>query len=68
MTFLEKVNDNFYNIGVPLIMLDKWNDLKALEMKDLILLNKNNVDKNYEQFCSLSFWTQQINNRKRKEV
>lgn len=60
-----KVNDNFYNIGVPLIMLDKWNDLKALEMKDLILLNKNNVDKNYEQFCSLSFWTQQINNAKK---
>ena len=46
-------------------MLDKWNDLKALEMKDLILLNKNNVDKNYEQFCSLSFWTQQINNAKK---
>ena len=46
-------------MGVPLIMLDKWNDLKALEMKDLILLNKNNVIKIMNNFV-VEFWTNKL--------
>lgn len=59
------VNDNFYNMGVPLIMLDKWKDLESLEIKDLNSLNQHNKNKNYETFSSLNFWIDQINNAKR---
>tara|TARA_Y100000992_G_C21253063_1_gene486969 strand:- start:172 stop:1056 length:885 start_codon:yes stop_codon:yes gene_type:complete len=59
------VNDNFYNMGVPLIMLDKWSDLESLKIEDLKLLNKINKDKNYEQFSTLNFWIEKINHAKK---
>ena len=59
------VNDNFYNMGVPLIMLDKWGDLESLTIEDLKLLNIKNKDKNYEQFSSLNFWIEKINHAKK---
>ena len=62
------VNDNFYNMGVPLIMLDKWKDLESLEIKDLNSLNQNNKNKNYETFSSLNFWIDQINNANDKQI
>ena len=54
------VNQNFYNMGIPLIMLDSWNDLVDLEIKDLQKINKKNLDKNYEIFVNLNFWKSQI--------
>jgi len=54
------VNQNFYNMGIPLIMLDSWNDLVDLEIKDLQKINKKNLDKNYEIFVNLNFWKSQF--------
>ena len=54
------VNQNFYNMGIPLIILDSWNDLINLTINDLHKINKINLDKNYEIFVDLNFWKSQI--------
>lgn len=54
------VNQNFYNMGVPLIMLDNWNDLSNLDINDLKRINKENLEKNYEIFVNFNFWKSQI--------
>ena len=54
------VNQNFYNMGIPLIILDSWNDLINLSINDLHKINKKNLDKNYEIFVDLNFWKSQI--------
>lgn len=54
------VNQNFYNMGIPLIILDSWNDLINLTINDLHKINKKNLDKNYEIFVDLNFWKSQI--------
>ena len=54
------VNQNFYNMGIPLIILDSWNDLINLTINDLHKINKKNLNKNYEIFVDLNFWKSQI--------
>ena len=54
------VNQNFYNMGIPLIMLDNWNDLSNLDINDLKKINEENIEKNYEIFVNLNFWKSQI--------
>ena len=54
------VNQNFYNMGIPLIMLDNWNDLSNLDINDLKRINEENLEKNYEIFVNLNFWKSQI--------
>jgi len=54
------INQNFYNMGVPLIMLDNWNDLSNLDINDLKRINKENLEKNYEIFVNFNFWKSQI--------
>ncbi len=54
------VNQNFYNMGIPLIMLDNWNDLSNLDINDLKRINKENLEKNYEIFVNFNFWKSQI--------
>tara|TARA_A100001015_G_scaffold269531_1_gene321284 strand:+ start:4199 stop:5077 length:879 start_codon:yes stop_codon:yes gene_type:complete len=54
------VNQNFYNMGIPLIMLDNWNDLSNLDINDLKRINARNLEKNYEIFVNLNFWKSQI--------
>ena len=54
------VNQNFYNMGIPLIILDSWNDLSNLDINDLKRINEENLDKNYEIFVNLNFWKSQI--------
>ena len=54
------VNQNFYNMGIPLIILDSWNDLISLTINDLHKINKKNLNKNYEIFVDLNFWKSQI--------
>ena len=54
------VNQNFYNMGIPLIMLDNWNDLSNLDINDLKKINEENIEKNYEIFFNLNFWKSQI--------
>ena len=54
------INQNFYNMGVPLIMLDNWNDLSNLDINDLKRINEENLEKNYEIFVNLNFWKSQI--------
>ena len=54
------VNQNFYNMGIPLIMLDNWNDLSNLDINDLKKINKENLEKNYEIFVNFNFWKSQI--------
>lgn len=58
------VNTNFYNLGVPLIILDEWEDLNSITMRDLELLNKVNKNKDYEKFSELKYWTSKINEKK----
>jgi hypothetical protein len=58
------VNTNFYNLGVPLIMLDRWEDLNSITKQDLELLNKVNKNKDYEKFSELKYWTSTINEKK----
>ena len=54
------VNQNFYNMGIPLIMLDNWNDLSNLDINDLKRINEENLEKNYEIFVNFNFWKSQI--------
>ena len=54
------INQNFYNMGVPLIMLDNWNDLSNLDINDLKRINEENLEKNYEIFVNFNFWKSQI--------
>jgi len=55
-----QVNKNYYNIGIPLILLDDWEDLRSMTINDLNKLNAVNEGKEFEKFSSLEFWQQRI--------
>ena len=54
------VNNNFFDIGVPLLLIDSWGDLKKMSIEDLNKLNSVNIGKDYQKFCRLDFWTKEI--------
>ncbi len=54
------VNQNFYNLGVPLILINNWDILNDLTMDDLNNMNKENEKKDYEKFVSFDFWKKLI--------
>lgn len=58
------VNQNFIDLGIPLIMLENLNELSNLEYKDLIEMNTLNKEKDYETFTNLDFWIDVINSKK----
>ncbi len=57
------VNSNFVELGIPLIVLDKFDDLHDLEYEDLVKMNKENEKKDYEIFTSLNYWCEVINSK-----
>ncbi len=58
------VNNNFFSLGVPMIMLEKWDDLNHLSINDLIEMNNINNDKNYLEFATFEFWKKLIEAKK----
>jgi len=54
------VNNNFFDIGVPLLLIDSWGDLKKMSIEDLNKLNSVNIGKDYQKFCRLDFWIKEI--------
>ena len=60
------VNRNFYEMGVPLILLDNWNDLKDISINELDILNKENNNKEYKKFVHFKFWEKLILSKKIK--
>lgn len=54
------VNNNFFNLGIPLLLIDSWSDLKEMTIEDLNKLNSVNIGKDYQKFCRLDFWTKEI--------
>ena len=57
------VNNNFVKLGIPLIVLDKFDDLYDLKYEDLVEMNKENEEKNYDIFTSLNYWSEVIKNK-----
>ena len=58
------VNKNFENLGVPMIILENFSELKYLQYKDLEIMNEKNKDKNFRIFTSLDYWINTINSKK----
>lgn len=63
-----QMNLNFFNLGVPFLMLDSWSKLKDLNQSDLDKLNKLNEDKSYEKFSSYKFWFELVNSKKQYSI
>jgi hypothetical protein len=59
-----KVNRNFFDLGVPMVILESWEQFKDLSISDLDELNEVNKDKNYKQFVSFEYWEKQILSKK----
>ena len=57
------VNENFFNLGVPLLILNSWDELKKYNFSDLEEMNKVNLEKNYEQFSTFKFWNNFIESK-----
>ena len=57
------VNENFFNLGVPLLILNSWDELKKYNFSDLEEMNKVNLGKNYEQFSTFKFWNNFIESK-----
>ena len=50
------VNNNFFKLGVPLLMINNWSELNELTFSDLKTMNKINAEKNYPDFVLYEFW------------
>lgn len=51
-----RINENFFNLGVPMLMVDDWRELNELTIDDLRIMNKINSNKNYLDFVLFEFW------------
>ena len=59
-----KVNRNFFNLGVPMVMLESWEEFKDLSINDLDEINERNKNKNFKEFVSFDYWEKQILSKK----
>ena len=57
------VNENFFDMGIPLLMLDSWDELQNYTSLDLDKRNKINFNKNYSQFVTFEFWKNYIKSK-----
>ena len=58
------LNQNLFDLGIPLIILNDWNDLKDITVKDLDELNKVNFGKSFKEFTYFKFWEKSITSKK----
>ncbi len=58
------VNNNFFNLGVPLLIIDDWSYLDDLTFEDLVNLNQINENKEYRKFSTWKFWKDLIESKK----
>jgi len=58
------VNNNFHKLGVPLLIIDSWEELRNLSIEDLDDLNKENFNKEYKIFSMFNYWKDLINSKK----
>ena len=55
---------NFFDLGIPLIILDDWSDLKDVTFEEIEELNKVNSGKNFKEFIYFKFWEKRITSKK----
>jgi len=58
------MTQNFYDMGVPLIILDDWTQLNNLSIDKLNKLNEININKDYSKYIKFDFWKNYINSKK----
>jgi len=58
------INNNFYKMGIPLLILDSWEELRNLSIQDLDDLNRVNLNKEYKIFSMFNYWKDLINSKK----
>lgn len=58
------INTNFYNMGVPLLILDSWRELENFSYEDLVELNQRNAKKDYRKYTLWNHWTEIIDSKK----
>ena len=59
-----KVNRNFFDLGVPMIILENWDHFESLSIKELDMLNEINKNKNYKEFVNFEYWEKLILSKK----
>ena len=59
-----QMTQNFFEMGVPLLILDDWKQLISLSLEDLIDLNKINKNKDYIKYTEFDFWMNIVNSKK----
>jgi len=59
-----KMTQNFFDMGVPLIILDDWTQLNNLSIDKLNKLNEININKDYSKYIKFDFWKNYINSKK----
>ncbi len=57
-------HQNFFDLGIPLIILDDWSDLKDVTFEEIEELNKVNSGKNFKEFIYFKFWEKRITSKK----
>ena len=58
------VNLNFVELGVPLIVLEDWNDINSLNTQSLEKNFLNNDSEDHKKFVYFKFWEDLINQKK----
>lgn len=59
-----QVNNNLFEQGVPLIILNNWNQLKSMTINDINHMNKVNLEKNFAEFSTFDYWEKIIISKK----
>ena len=59
-----RMNLNFFSMGVPLLMLESWEELNQLSYAKLNELNNINDNKSYIKYTSYNFWNDLIQTKK----
>ncbi len=58
MPILEKSDFslNFYNLGMPVHIVNKWSELEEIDENKVDELYKNYIDFEYSKFVKTEFW------------
>ncbi len=59
-----KVNTNFIKLGIPLVVLNDWNELLSIKLENIDEEFLHNKDANPKTFVGFKFWKDLINQKK----
>jgi len=56
--------ENFFDMGIPMIVLDEWEELKSLSLNEIGKLNEANNEKSFFKYTNFDHWINLIYSKK----